>query len=186
MEGDDMKRVQIAVAGSLALATLVVCQAFPPFSALAEVTPLDVRKAMIDSVNPAALQIWDVGNNAVDDDGLPDTSKLDAATLNSLKDGATLLSEAARRLSHAGQLRASGPDLVGGKVPEGVATREQIQAAIDANPDGFRAFAAAMGDEADGIVKAIEAGDSAQVAELLVSFDGACQSCHERYWYVSQ
>jgi hypothetical protein len=24
------------------------------------------------------------------------------------------------------------------------------------------------------------------VASRLASFDGACQACHERYWYVNQ
>ncbi|WP_305098325.1 cytochrome c [Croceibacterium aestuarii] len=181
-----MKIEQIAIAGGLLVTVLAACQTVPPSSAAPEPATLGVRKAMIDSVNPAALQIWAVGNDALDDDGAPDPSKLDSAALKDLKEGATLLGEGARRLALARDLRASGPDLVGGKVPEGVATREQIQAAIDANPAGFRAYAAVMGDQADGILKAIESGDKAAISDRLMSFDGACQSCHEKYWYVAQ
>ena len=179
-----MNSTQKFIAGGLFLVAMTACQTVPPASA--DTAHVDVRAAMIESVNPAALQIWDVSNNTLDDDGMPDASKLDAAALQDVKDGATLLGEAARRLALATDLRASGPDLVGGKLPEGLASREQIQAAIDANSDGFRAFAAAMADQADGIVKAVDSGDRAAVADRLASFDGACQSCHERYWYVKQ
>lgn len=147
---------------------------------------LDVRAAMVDGVNPAALAIWEVGNDAVNDDGLPDPSRLSEEKLAGLREAAQLLSDYARRLKMTPDIKASGPDLVGGKVPEGVATREQIQAAIDANPAGFRALAASMGEQADAIMASIDSDNRAEVADRLVGFDGACQSCHERYWYVAQ
>lgn len=179
-----MNTKQKFLAGGILALAIAACQTVPPASA--ETDSVDVRQAMIDSVNPAALKIWDVGNNAVDDEGMPDGSKLDPATLKDLKEGAVMLGESARRLANAVELRASGPDLVGGQVPEGVATREEIQAAIDANPAGFRAYAAVMGDQADAIAAAIDSGDRAAVADRLTSFDGACQACHEKYWYVTQ
>lgn len=147
---------------------------------------VNVRTAMVDGVNPAALAIWDVGNNAINEDGEPDGSGIDADALARLKEAAQLLAHYSQELAQAGTIQASGPDLVGGKVPEGVASREQIQAAIDANPDGFRALAAVMGEQADGIAAAVASGDRQAVAGQLVGFDGACQSCHERYWYVQQ
>lgn len=179
-----MKTKHKVLAGGLTLAVAAACATIPPASA--ETDTVDIRAEMIGSVNPAALKIWDAGNNAMDDNGMPDASRLDPATLQDVKEGATLLGEAARRLAGATELKASGPDLVGGKVPDGVATREQIQAAIDADPAGFRSYAAAMGQQADAIVQAINADDTDAVANQLVSFDGACQSCHEKYWYVSQ
>lgn len=174
----------------LGAATLAVgaCQTAPGLGPATHLhgETVDVRQAMIDGVNPAALAIWDVGNNAVDDQGMPDASKLNAATLAPLREAAQMLDTYAGLMAEAPVLQASGPDLVGGRLPEGVASREQIQAAIDANPAGFRAYSRAMGAEAQGILAAIEAGDRAAVASRLVSFDGACQSCHERYWYVSR
>jgi cytochrome c556 len=177
--------IGLATAAVLALAA---CQTTPAPTARAAETgaALDVRQAMVEGVNPAALAIWDVGNNAIDDQGMPDPAKFDAVTLARLREAAQMLGTYAEVLAEAPILRASGPDLVGGRVPEGVASRAQIQAAIDANPAGFRAYSQAMGDQAEGILAAIEAGDRAAVADRVQGFDGACQACHERYWYVSQ
>lgn len=171
---------------ALAVLGAVACQTVPPAAAPIEEGAVDVRKTMIDGINPAALAIWDVGNEAIDDDGAPDPSKLDAAALARVREGARTLEDYARRLAEAPVLTASGPDLVGGVVPEGVASREQIQAAIDTDPEGFRAHARAMGAEAKTILVALEANDRAKVAQLVTGFDGACQSCHAGYWYVTQ
>ena len=179
------RTIGLTAAAAVALAA---CQTTPAPTAreVQASSVLDVRQAMVEGVNPAALAIWDVGNNALDEDGQPDAGKLDRQTLARLREGAQMLDTYAVLLADAPLLKASGPDLIGGRLPEGVASREQIQAAIDANPAGFRAYARAMGVEAKAILAAIEAGDRATVANRVATFDGACQSCHERYWYVNQ
>ena len=176
---------KIALSGA-AVIMIAGCETTPPAAQATADGAVDVRQAMIDGVNPAALAIWDVGNNAIDEQGQPDVSKLDVPALARLREAAQTLGTYAQLMAEAPVLKASGPDLVGGRLPEGIASREQIQAAIDADPAGFRAYSKAMGAEADGILSAFQAGDRASVASRVASFDGACQSCHERYWYVNQ
>lgn len=176
---------KIAV-GAAALLMISACETVPPSLQAAAGGTVDVRQAMVDGVNPAALAIWDVGNSAVNDAGEPDASKLDPQALARLREAAQMLDTYAEVLAEAPVIKASGPDLVGGRLPEGVASRELIQAAIDANPAGFRAYSRAMGAEAEAILAAIESGNRETVASRLASFDGACQACHERYWYVNQ
>jgi hypothetical protein len=176
---------KIALGGAL-LFVVSACETVPPAAHAGGTGTVDVRQAMVDGVNPAALAIWDVGNNAVDGAGEPDASELDPRALARLREAAQMLRTYAEILAEAPVIQASGPDLVGGRLPEGVASREQIQAAIDANPAGFRAYSRAMGAEAEAILAAIQSGDREEVASRLASFDGACQACHERYWYVNQ
>ena len=176
---------KIALSGA-AVIMIAGCETTPPAAQATADGAVDVRQAMIDGVNPAALAIWDVGNNDIGEQGQPDVSKLDVPALARLREAAQTLGTYAELMGEARVLKASGPDLVGGRLPEGIASREQIQAAIDADPAGFRAYSKAMGAEADGILAAIQAGDGASVASRVASFDGACQSCHERYWYVNQ
>ena len=176
---------KIALSG-VAVIMIAGCETTPPAAQATADGAVDVRQAMIDGVNPAALAIWDVGNNDIGEQGQPDVSKLDVPALARLREAAQTLGTYAELMGEARVLKASGPDLVGGRLPEGIASREQIQAAIDADPAGFRAYSKAMGAEADGILSAIQAGDRASVASRVASFDGACQSCHERYWYVNQ
>ena len=182
-----IRMATIALAGA-ALTALTACQTTPVETAPASDSGgvVDIRQAMVAGVNPAALAIWDVGNNATDDEGMPDASTLDPMTLARLREAAQLLDTYAKLMAEAPVLQAAGPDLVGGRVPEGVASREQIQTAIDANPAGFRAYSRVMGQEAQAIIAAIESGDREAVANRVAGFDGACQACHERYWYVNQ
>ena len=45
---------------------------------------LDVRAAMVEGVNPAALAIWDFGNNMMTDEGQLDPALMDAGASCSL------------------------------------------------------------------------------------------------------
>ncbi len=148
--------------------------------------PLQTRQAMIDGVNPAALAIWEVTNAAMDDDGGLDPALLDAEAWSRLEEAARMLEDYGRRMAEAEVIVAGGPDLVSGEVPPGVATREQIQAMIDSDPDGFRAVSADMAAQAAALGEAARARDTATTGDLAFGIDGACQACHTRYWFLQQ
>ena len=79
---------------------------------------------------------------------------------------------------------AGGPaNLASDELPPGVASREQIQAMIDADPDGFRASAAQMHEIASALLEAARARDTHATSELALELDAPCQSCHQRYWF---
>jgi hypothetical protein len=181
-----MNKLWIA-AVPLALLAWHAVQAGEDNSETAEQT-FDVRQSMIDTFNPAALALWDVGNNAMSDDG---SLGLDPALVT--EDGWTTIEEEAYRLGEesfrmTGPARyvATGPNLIDGEVPEGVSTREEIQAAIDADPEGFRALSQSMADMAAEIYDASQARDAAKAGELIFSLDTMCQSCHVKYWYPEE
>jgi cytochrome c556 len=111
---------------------------------------------------------------------------MDAAAWDKVADAAQTLATYAHRLATANMLRASGPDLVGGKVPEGVASREQIQAMIDANPAGFRAVAGTLEEQANALASAAKERNLEKAGGLIRSFDQTCQACHQNYWYLQR
>jgi cytochrome c556 len=163
--------------------TVAACQTVAAEPAPAAV---DVRGNMVEGVNPAALAIWDVGNAAIDDSGGLDPAQMDATAWAKVREGAQSLGTYAHRLATAKVIRASGPDLVDGKVPVGVASKAQIQAMIDANPAGFRASAAAMEQQAKALAAAASKRDLKTAGDLISHVDQACQSCHQNYWYLKQ
>lgn len=168
----------------LALATTALaCFAAAAFAQGAP--PLEVRKEMIDAINPAALAIWDVTNAATDDDGALDPAKLSADDWARLKESAEMLAIHGQRMAEAEVTVAGGPDLVGGELPPGVASREEIQRKIDADPDSFRTIAAEMAGQARALVAAVDARDAPKTGEIAFGIDGACQACHEQYWFPS-
>jgi hypothetical protein len=172
------------VLASLAVAAAVL--ACRTIAAEPEGLAVDVRSNMVEGVNPAALAIWDVGNNAMEEDGSLDPAQMDAAAWAKLQEAAQSLATYAHRLATASVIRASGPDLVGGKVPEGVASREQIQAMIDASPAGFRAAAGTMEEQANALASAARERNLEKAGQLIGGFDQTCQACHQNYWYLKE
>jgi len=167
--------------------TLVAAAALGLFAATAfaqQGAGLQTRQVMIDGVNPAALAIWDVTNAAMNDEGGLDPALVDADGWTRLAESAQMLETYGKRMAEAQVIVAGGPDLVSGEVPPGVATREQIQAMIDADPDGFRAVSADMAQQAAALVSAAKARDATAAGDLASGIDGACQACHTRYWYL--
>jgi len=171
----------VILAGSIAV---IACQtlAAPP----RPTTSVDVRANMVEGINPASLAIWDVGNAAMDDSGGLDAVQMNDAAWSKVRESAQTLATYAHRLGTAKTIRASGPDLVDGKVPEGVASRAQIQAMIDANPAGFRASANNLEAQAKALADAAGKRDLKTTGALISSFDQACQACHQNYWYLRQ
>ena len=76
--------------------------------------PLEVRKEMIDAVNPAALAIWDVTNAATDDEGALDPARLTADNWARLKESAEMLAIHGQRMAEA-EVIVAGSAVFGSK-----------------------------------------------------------------------
>lgn len=155
--------------------------AFFAASALAQPAPLDIRATMQDRVNPAMLAIWDVGNNALNDDGGIDPKLMDAAKWTQVAQAAGQLSAASRDIAAAGAFIAASAD--NSEVGEGEIAMAAVQQHIDADPAGLRQMATALADQADQIAAAARTKDATTAGELIAEMDTVCESCHSRYWY---
>ena len=147
---------------------------------------IDTREAMVAGVNPAAVAIWDITNEAMDEDGELDPARMDDEAWARLREAAQMLEAYSRAMAEAEVIRAAGPDLVGSEVPEGVASRAEIQAMIDADPEGFRAEARDLAERARLLVEAARARDVAAAGHRAAEIDVPCQGCHTRYWYKQE
>jgi cytochrome c556 len=59
----------------------------------------------------------------------------------------------------------------------------QIQALIDADPQGFRDEAAKLVAVAGQAIAAAAARDAAKTDEASNQFNEVCTACHTRFWY---
>jgi len=64
----------------------------------------------------------------------------------------------------------------------GFATRAEIQAMIDADPNGFRTLSRQMAQHAHELVQASAARDDRASRALAESLSDRCAACHTRYW----
>lgn len=166
---------------------LVAASALAVFaaSALAQpAAPLDVRATMQGRVNPAMLAIWDVGNNALNENGGIDFKLMDDAKWAQVAEAATQLAAAGKDMAAAGAFVAAAPD--NAAVDEGEITMAAVQQHIDGGPDGLRQMAAAFADHAARIAAAAKAKDAQTAGDLIAETDQVCETCHLEFWYPEQ
>jgi cytochrome c556 len=150
-------------------------------AALAQPTALDVRATMQNQVNPAMLAIWDVGNNALNDEGGIDPKLMDAAKWGQVAEAADTLAAAGQAIAGADSFLAAAPD--NSEVADGEITMAAVQRHIDADPAGLKQMGAAFADHAQRLAMAARTQDAATAGDLISEMDGVCETCHARYWY---
>jgi hypothetical protein len=149
--------------------------------------PADLHDLMKNVVAVQAQVIWDVSNEAQDDEGNPDASKLSAGDWAKIIESAGKVREAARTLGRADHVLAAPPGVkIEGEVSPGVAGAKQVQAAIDSNPSAFRTRSQELAASMDEIVAAAKAKDATKLFEVSGSLDQVCENCHIQFWYPEQ
>lgn len=160
---------------ALTLGALTACQTSPASPTTGTV---DTHEAMVRWINPAAMAIWDVSNNAMGETGGLDPALMDDAAWSKLGDAAQLLELHSRHMAEAPTLHVGAHN----DEIEGFATRAEIQAMIDADPDGFRRLSQDMAEHAGELAGAAAARNIQQSGNLAENLSERCQVCHSRYW----
>jgi hypothetical protein len=174
-----MNKVSSAIAiAAIGVAALSACKKE------AAAAPLDVRATMQDRVNPAMTAIWDVGNNALDDNGGLDPALLDDAKWAIIAGNADKLAAAGTAISNAGSFVSAAAD--NSTVGEGEITMAAVQQHVDGNPDGLKQMGAALADSATRLATAARARDAKTAGDLISGMDQVCESCHLEFWYPEQ
>ena len=163
--------------GALSLFAVVACTQ-------PAVAPFDIRATMQGRVNPAMLAIWDVGNNALNDDGGIDPALMDDAKWAKVAEEADKIVAAGKDIASAETFLAAAP--ANSTVGEGEITMAAVQQHIDGNPDGLKQMGAAFADHAGRIAAAARAKDAKTAGDLISQMDQVCESCHLEFWYPEQ
>jgi hypothetical protein len=172
----DAKEISMRPLATLLLigATLAGCQTSPP----PPTGTVDTHEAMVRWINPAALTIWDVSNTAMGETGGLDPALMDDERWSKLQNAAQLLELRSRHMAEAQVLRVGAHN----DATEGFATRAEIQAMIDADPERFKRMSEDMAEHAKELAAAAVARDIRQSGGLADSLFERCQACHSRYW----
>jgi hypothetical protein len=132
--------------------------------------------------------IWDVGNNAQDDKGNPDASKMKPADWTKVAAAAGKVKDAAQSLAKAPHVMAAAPgqkiDGEGGT--PGAFGAKEVQKAIDANPKALQAFAAQLAGSMDELIAASKAKNAQKLFDVSGRLDQECEGCHIQFWYPDE
>jgi cytochrome c556 len=151
-------------------------------AATQDAPPLDVRHVMQAEINPAIVAIWDVGNNASNDEGGLDGTLMTPEGWDSLAAAAAELAASSDRMAQAGELRAASPGNMATEDYEVPMT--QVQQYLDADPQGFRDLAASFATLSRSLESAAQGRDAAAAGEIVARMDTECSVCHARFWYA--
>ena len=170
--------VLLPMAGSAALLLASACATAPTS------TTTNVRQVMQQGVNAAVLTVWDVGNNAMSDDGGIDPELMTAQSWSRLQGAAMMMVENGNEMAMA-QVIYAGDAAEADSVP-GTVTMEDVQGFIDADPDGFREAAALFAEHSARLANAARERDAQAAGDLVAQLDQVCEVCHSKYWYPEQ
>jgi hypothetical protein len=133
---------------------------------------------MVHWVNPAAMIISDVIDDAKSEREALDLSSMNEADWDRLRRAAESLEFSSRRMAEARALR------VGDHTAEvaGFANKDEIQARIDADPRWFRKLSLTMARDAHQLRMAAVARNPQLTRDLALKVNESCQTCHTHYW----
>jgi hypothetical protein len=81
------------------------------------------------------------------------------------------------------QVVAAPGETIDGEDNPGALSAADVQARIDANPDGFKTHAEVLLAEAERLVTASQERDGATLWDVSLNMDPVCTDCHQQYWY---
>ncbi|EIZ81192.1 hypothetical protein WSK_0137 [Novosphingobium sp. Rr 2-17] len=148
-----------------------------------QASAVSVHDEMVTVVIPQTQAIWDVSNASLNDEGSPDPTKVSDADWQSVKAASSALMTSLDRLATANRFLAAKPgDKIMDQDIAGAAQPKDVQARLDANPQGFRDHAKTLSDFIKAINGAAAKKDFKTFSERTAELDGACEGCHKAYW----
>jgi cytochrome c556 len=174
-----MKSSSFLLAGGLLVATAYAADPAP--------AP-NLHELMKNVVAIQTQVIWDVGNNAQDDSGNPDATKMKPADWAKVGAAAAKVKDAAQKLATAPKVMAAAPgqkiDGEGGT--PGAFGAKEVQKAIDAKPKVFQAFAVQLTKSMEELITASKAKDAKKLFDVSGRLDQECEGCHMQFWYPDE
>ena len=166
------------VAGLLVVGSTLAADAAPK---------ANLQLTMLTKVNPQALALWDIGNDAQDDNGNIDAKKIKAATWTNLVEIGKAIEEGGRTLATSNGVIAAAP---GAKLQDeagpGSSKAADVQRYLDAKPADFRKYALELQKTGGDIVAAATKHDGKKLSEISNALDEVCENCHMEFWYPQQ
>lgn len=145
-----------------------------------------LQTIMLTQVNPQGLALWDITNNATDDQGNVDPKKVKAAQWAQMIEIGKALEAGGKALATSSGIIAAPP---GAKLQDQRATAgrpEDVQRYIDAKPALFRQHSVKLQQTGAKIVAAATKRDGKALGQVAGDLDGICEDCHVIFWYPDQ
>lgn len=179
-------RTVLFIATTLLLTSCGRQDAAAPTAPAAPPAATTVYEAMTATIIPSSNLIWELAGNLYDDKGELDPKQLTDAQWQQLKDAATAMGASAKAIAEPG-IKAAPPGVkIQNEGTAGAFGATEVQAAMDADPQGFAEHARSLVSIADEIAAAAAARDAKKTDAAGARLSEVCGACHAKYWYPNQ
>lgn len=152
----------------------------------ADAPTANIQLTMLTQVNPQGLAFWEITNQAPDDNGGVDGSKLTSAQWAKLVEIGRAIEAGGRALGTNRVIAAAPGSKLQDESNEGAAKAPDVQRYVDAKAALFKSQALQLQKTGAAIVTAATKRNGKQLGELAGSLDGVCENCHVAFWYPQQ
>jgi len=146
-------------------------------------TTATVKEVMNSVVNPNAEFIWKSVQTTSGDGGAKDKAPSTDEEWAELRRHAVALREATDLLLIPGRKMAAAGDKA---KDESELSPEAMQALLEKDRAKWVAFSNGLHETVAEVIKAIDAKSASGVLDAGGAIDGACESCHQVFWYPEQ
>lgn len=171
----------------LAGSTLYGCQ---PKAAPEAPTPFaltaTIQDLMAFEVDPSADALWESVATIVTPGDTTERQPRSEAEWREVRRFAITLTEATNLLIMPGRRVAAPGKKLEDEGIQGILTAQQVQAALDANPQAFRQFAGSLHAVGEQMLTAIDAHNVQGMLDAGEAMDEVCEGCHMTFWYPGQ
>ena len=176
-----MKRVLLV---PLAWTTLLMaCNEQGDSARKSEVLPSTLKTAMTNVVDPQAQILWNASNKTYKEDGSTDPTRLSEADWMAVLGAGEKLQAQANAWASTRIVVAAPREKIRDEGNPGASNSMQVQKYIDADRQGFSAFAKLLAANAAQFVAASKRRDAAKLAEASGELEELCEACHREFWY---
>jgi cytochrome c556 len=186
-KGDLMARAMMRMVFVAAGLLLAACSRNGTEEPAAPAAGSTVFEVMNASIIPQSTRIWELSGELYNDDGDIDSALLTDPQWKELQEAANAMGAGAKSLTGAGSMKVAP---AGAKIQsegtEGAAGAADVQAAMDANPQGFKEHATQLVAIADEIAAAAAAHDGMKTDDAGARLTDVCGACHAKFWYPQQ
>jgi hypothetical protein len=153
----------------------------------ADAPKANLQITMLTKVNPQATALWNLTNDAQDDNGNIDPKKIKPEIWAKLLEAGKSIEEGGRTLATSNGIIAAPP---GSKLQDesgpGASKAADVQRYLDAKPAEFKKHATELQNTGSGIVAAVTKKDGKKLTDLSNALDEVCENCHVIFWYPQQ
>lgn len=177
---------KMLTAGLLVVSSFIIAGYDDSESRAAEPMPT-LFESMTQVIDPQSQAFWNSSFDAMNDSGDIVPSKLTDEQRNTMRAAAVSVRDHARQFAEAKRVMVAAEGVkILNEGTQGALGAGQVQALIDADPEGFAAQARELVKITDNLVAGLDAGDMAVLNQAAVRFNDVCTECHSKYWYPEQ